>query len=397
MTCGCKPSWRAAGAAMLIFALVAATPVLAQQAQATQQVFPAAFFAQFQPSTALQMVERVPGFVIVDPVEEAAGDIRGFSQAAGNIVINGQRPSSKSDTLRTVLSRIPATRVARIEVAAGNVFGADYIGRAQVVNVVLTKAGGAGGAINAAVYRRYDGLLRPEGSVTGLIRRGASTFNLLVGVANDDTGEIGGDTIRSLPSRQLVEYRRKVNTLRNPNYYASAGWAYDGGVDRVAHLNGRYSLMDNSLVQDNDIYPAVGPVRYELLGQYSERRSLELGGDVTRPLLGGGLELIGLATRRERRNHDDLLPREVPATRNGSTQLLHDQRDETLGRLVWRNKDVGGWAVELGVEGVVNRLDSQVDLFNVLASGVRIRTDLPVDHAVVEERRGGVSPTWGAP
>ena len=46
--------------------------------------------------------------------------MRGFGQAAGNVVINGERPSSKSDNLATILGRIPAARVLRVEVGPGD-------------------------------------------------------------------------------------------------------------------------------------------------------------------------------------------------------------------------------------------------------------------------------------
>ena len=58
--------------------------------------------------------------------------MRGFAGAAGNVVINGQRPSSKSDTLETMLARIPASRVLRVEVGPGDLFGSEYAGKAQV-------------------------------------------------------------------------------------------------------------------------------------------------------------------------------------------------------------------------------------------------------------------------
>ena len=43
---------------------------------------------------------------------------------------------------------------------------------------------------------------------------------------------------------------------------------------------------------------------------------------------------------------------------------------------------------EAGVEGALNKLDSQVDLFGLGVGGVRTRIDLPVDQAVVKETRG---------
>ena len=53
--------------------------------------YDAAYFAPFAPATALDIVRRVPGFSI----EQANGDVRGFAGAAGNVVFNGARASSK--------------------------------------------------------------------------------------------------------------------------------------------------------------------------------------------------------------------------------------------------------------------------------------------------------------
>src|SRR4051794_31047746 len=52
-----------------------------------------AFFKPFSPSNALEVVQRVPGFSL----DAGNTDVRGFGGAAGNVVINGQRPSSKAD------------------------------------------------------------------------------------------------------------------------------------------------------------------------------------------------------------------------------------------------------------------------------------------------------------
>jgi hypothetical protein len=61
-------------------------------------VFQPEFFAAQRPNTALDMVNRVPGFVI----DDGAGT-RGFEGAVGNILINGSRPASKNDTGSNVL------------------------------------------------------------------------------------------------------------------------------------------------------------------------------------------------------------------------------------------------------------------------------------------------------
>ena len=97
-------------------------------------VFTPDFFAAQRPNTALDMVERVPGF----DVDDGSG-ARGFEGAVGNILINGSRPASKNDTGSNVLSRTPADRVERVELIRGGAPGVDMQGYAVVVNVVLKK------------------------------------------------------------------------------------------------------------------------------------------------------------------------------------------------------------------------------------------------------------------
>ena len=143
-------------------AVAAAQPAAAIDATATaaggRTSYPAAYFTQYGPSTALQIVQRVPGFTI----QETDQNVRGFAGAAGNIVINGQRPSSKTDSLETLLARIPANRVLRVEVGSGDLFGAEYSGKAQVLNLVMNAAGGVAGTITAGLQRDFTGNLMPQ-------------------------------------------------------------------------------------------------------------------------------------------------------------------------------------------------------------------------------------------
>ena len=70
------------------------------------------FFTTYAPVTALDMVKRIPGFSI----SEGEGR-RGFGENAGNVLIDGDRPSTKSDDVWTMLSRIPASQVEYIELS----------------------------------------------------------------------------------------------------------------------------------------------------------------------------------------------------------------------------------------------------------------------------------------
>lgn len=377
------------------------TPAGGVQAAATpgqtngQRVYEAAYFAAFSPSTAAQIVQHVPGFTL----ESGDQEVRGFSGAAGNVVINGQRPSSKADSIDTILARIPATRVLRVEVGPGDLYGADYASKAQVLNLVLTASGGVAGTIQGGVLGDFTGRVQPFGSVSALVKRGRSTFNASVALEQQRTSEEGTDQVRTLPAGTVLENRIKTNRIVDPNGAVSASWAFDDGTNRTVHLNGRAAYDRLALTQSNHVVPVGGTVRDDRLTQRYASDAYELGGDVTRPFAGGGIKLIGLATRRHRLYRDVSLNRtEGGATvLGGSTQMLDDQRDETLARLVWNRSNLAGWSVELGAEGVLNRLDSQVDLFRLASGGVATRIDLPVDHAVVEEKRGEAFVQAGRP
>ena len=388
-----RAKWVLFGAAALAFGI--AGPAEAAQAPGTdgRTVYPVAYFAPFAPSNALQIVQRVPGFSL----ELGNQDVRGFGQAAGNVVINGQRPSSKSDTLETILARIPASRVARVEIGPGDLFGSEFAGKPQVVNVVTTASGGLAGTFNGTLRRTFTGRVEPDVTVSALIRRGKSSFNASAGYQAFPTTEEGFDRITALPTGRLLEYREKVNRIADRTAFLSGAWEYADGDNRTAHLNFRASQNWFELKQSNDVFPVGGVVRDDRLTQDYHRRDYELGGDVTRPLWGGGVKLVGLATRRQRHAVDTSFNRILGQVRGGSIQDLDSQADERVLRLVWNRSNLGGWSVETGAEGVVNRLDSDVNFFRLVPGGGQTRIDLPVDQAVVKEYRGEAFVNAGRP
>ena len=93
--------------------------------------YPAVFFADSRPNNAFDMLRRVSGFTF-----EGGENVRGFAGAAGNVLIDGQRPTSKSVRLEDLLSRIPASTVVRIELIRGGATGIDMQGYALVANVI---------------------------------------------------------------------------------------------------------------------------------------------------------------------------------------------------------------------------------------------------------------------
>ena len=355
-------------------------------------IYDAAFFAQYAPRTALDIARRVPGFNL----DLGNTDIRGFAAAAGNVVINGARPSSKAESLETTLSRIPASQVSRVEVGSGDLYGADYAGKSQVLNIIMSAAtGGLDGNFTGSLRRLYTGKVVPDGSASALIRRGASSINLSAGFNNVLNHEEGTDTLFVVPTDEPVEFRRKFNSYHDFNPYLSASWALERADNKAIRLNARWSPGQFDLFQRNRVTPADGPQHDDNLIQDYDNPVIELGGDITRPLAGGAIKLVGLATRRKRNNFDNYIQRngliEEGAVRNGGfeqTQIA--QRNETIGRLTWTRQNLAGFSFELGGEAALNTLDNTTELFEFEEDGTRTQIDLPVDRARVKENRGEV-------
>ena len=94
--------------------------------------YSADFFRRYQPNSALDMVQRVPGFQIDDGDNQ-----RGFGAASGNILINDRYPSAKQDEASRILERIPANQVKRIDLIRGQVRGIDLRTKTAVVTLIL--------------------------------------------------------------------------------------------------------------------------------------------------------------------------------------------------------------------------------------------------------------------
>ncbi len=103
--------------------------------QAYAEIYEPAFFTQYSPQTSLDMVTQLPGFNLV----ETDDDIRGFAAGAGNVLIDGRRPTTKSGGIREALSRIPASQVAHVEVIRGASGTSDSAGQSVVANVIQIK------------------------------------------------------------------------------------------------------------------------------------------------------------------------------------------------------------------------------------------------------------------
>lgn len=361
----------------------AAPPVAAEAGASGREVYTPADFARFAPRNALDMIRQVPGFTIV-----TSDQGRGLGQASDNVLIDGERHTSKSDSLVDTLARIVASRVERIEIVDGATLGIPGLS-GQAANVV-TKGGAITGRYEyRAIWRpKYaktsygGGEVSLSGSTPRLEWTAAYTHGVSRGGAGGNVGAFITDAAGTLTERRDVliqfvgEFPRLSGTLK-----------WDGPGSMVANFNANYSrtYTDSSNDEARDLLAGVDAFR-----DFDNRErgyGYELGGDVEFALGPGRLKLIGLERSDHLRFRADslLVPADGSATAGGRFAQLSDS-DERIGRAEYRWDMLGGdW--QLDAEAAFNRLDRTARLFELDPAGDLVEIPFPAGSGGVTEDR----------
>lgn len=152
--------------------------------------FASSYFTRYRPSTALDMVNQIPGFQINN-----GGANRGFGGTTGNVLIDGKYPSTKQDRPTATLERIPASQVRLIELIRGQVRGIDLQGQAEVANVVLRNNTKAAKRWEAYFQHNNHGPVKPGAGIS--LTDSWAYVDYLVGLKYDReaSGELGPEKI----------------------------------------------------------------------------------------------------------------------------------------------------------------------------------------------------------
>ena len=330
--------------------------------------------------TAYDMVRRIPGFTFDD-----GGSARGFASAVGNVLIDGQRPASKTDDLVAILTRLPAAQVERIDLIRGGAPGIDMQGKPVVANVIRRKAEGFTGIAGVGQYTTGDGYTDPQTQLEGTWRRNGRTveasFHSFEG--HDDSWGSGPHEIRA-PDGALLDFSRMRNTAPNEGYKAAAAYETPllGGKIRA-----NLTLEDQpSQIRSADFFMFVGPQSEH---QKQDAKDGELGLHYTRRLAANlGLELLAL---------QHLADSSVDSVFKTVDDDQHFHLDNNGGESImrgiahWRASDALN--VDAGGEFAYNWLDAATSFED---NGVAIA--LPAANVRVHEARGEVfaAATWRA-
>ncbi len=101
------------------------------------------FFADARPSSAFDMIQRIPGF----SYDGGNNNIRGFAGSSGNVLVDGAAPSTKSISLSDFLRRIPPENVERIDLIRGGAPGIDMQGQSVLANIIQRDAASTTGSV----------------------------------------------------------------------------------------------------------------------------------------------------------------------------------------------------------------------------------------------------------
>ena len=358
-----------------------APPPQAVETTPGKEVYTPADFARFAPRNALDMLNQLPGFDII-----TSDQGRGIGEASDNVLFNGERHTSKSDSLFDVLARISANRVERIEIVDGATLGIPGLS-GQVANLITKGAAISGRYEYRAVFRpKYaePSFIAGEVSVSGTTSRLewtlAATHNVGRGAA------VGPGTIRD-GNGVLTENRDvRIRFIGEfPRLAGSLKW--DGPGSMVANFNANYSRSYTEF--DNDEYRdlVTGVDLYRDFDNKGYAYGYELGGDIDFALGPGRLKLIGL----ERFNHnrgtaDSFFIYDDGSTTTGNRFATVADSGERIGRGEYRWDMVGGsW--QLDAEAAFNRLDQVSRLFNLDAAGDFVEIPFPGGSGGVTEDR----------
>lgn len=341
-------------------------------------IYAASFYARYSPKTGLDMINETPGFALAE-----TGDRRGFAGAAGNILIDGERPIAKSQTLSDILQRIPAAQVLRIEILRGG--AGDVSGQAVVANIVRTRSAGQGVYQLGVEYAGRTPVPNGWGSWSG--RSGKTDYSL---------GITGYSLSRNLPGdRRLFDGSGVLTGARKDQ---SPRGFYEIGVNPEVGrpvLGGR--LRATGQIYRSHYHEDSATATFDTSGSltdfvrnpYTERKQkLELGLDFDRPLGSWGLSLSALATR-------NLFSSDIRSTDVGPsggvdsifTEHVRRPTGETIARATLARSWRPDQRIEFGAEAAVNTLKQKLALRLDLGGGP-FPIPVPNSNLSVRENRG---------
>ncbi|MEI9929906.1 MAG: TonB-dependent receptor [Rhizomicrobium sp.] len=364
----------------VVAAALAGSCAYADTPQSSVLTYDAAFFADARPNTAYDMIGRLPGFTFTN-----TGSARGFAGTAGNVLIDGQRPTSKSDDLQSILTRIPASDVERIDIIRGGAPGIDMQGLTIIANVIRKKGVSTQWVLDVSDNVFEDGHTVPSATLNFTEHAGDSTFEASAARYAGYDDSVGWGFHRETffnPDGSIAD----IEQQRAHTTGQGSGGGFTGAAT-VPLFDGTFKA--NLALQDSPFYSTAtyfDGVNTRRISDDSVGRNAELGLHWNGKI--GSWEDETLVLQRFGFSKDV----------NKSLQLGDDEifnSSSTTGESIARETLRYPWndalTIETGLEGAYNYLDGDTGF---IENG--IQQVLPDANAHVDEKRGEVfgQATW---
>ncbi|MDE0801473.1 MAG: TonB-dependent receptor [Rhodospirillaceae bacterium] len=359
-------------------------------------VYDAEYFAPYNPITAEDMLNRIPGTEgLVGNFGNQQEERRGLRSNTDQILIDGKRLTGKENQSSSFLEKLPAKSVERIELITGNVRELDTDVGVRVINVVLKEgAGRASGVAQIGTFVFSDGAVTPMGSVAYSGSVGNLSYNASSQLRPAQSPTDVVDIIRS-PSGGRVSVIEEERNQSQRQVDARGTLTYNWESGKTVQLNGLFTYFprDNFDITTTLLDPGSGPLIESgtiVDNIKGDNTTWEISGDYSQSL-GKSLNFTGLfiysnsSVDRENENF-------VQVAEN-RTLTGGDNRNQTAAEKILRG--TLNWNIakkhdlELGVEGAVNTLDKDLDFFSFV-NGALI--DIPIinsDQKITEDRIEG--------
>ena len=335
-------------------------------------VYPASYFAQYNPITANDMLERIPGLSIGRGGPGGRGGGRGLG-TGGNLLINGQRIAGKGNSAQDQLDRISASEVERIEIIRDTTGALNVRGSSEVVNIILTSTLSRSSTTVELVNRlNHDDTFETGGSVAWSQQVG--NFQSLINLeARPNYENRDNREDRLIPSGEIVGNLFETNIRDQDEHSFTANMSYNTGPHRI-QFNALASEGDypRSIRRDFVDFTDQGPVDSIQSEQVDNKeRNWEVGGDYEYSFDNGSrLSLLFVANDeirdfvRERFVAD---PADEPLTKN----LFIDSKRELQEFIVQGNYNFSltdSQSLRVGLERADTQLDSSLFIGSLYSS-----------------------------
>jgi outer membrane receptor for ferrienterochelin and colicins len=367
-----------------------ATPAPQPGSRAEAKSYVPADFARFAPRTALEMLSQIPGFTIRQESQE-----RGLGQATGNVVINGQRISGKSNDVVTELGRVPIQSVERIEIVDGATLEIPGLS-GQVANVIVRSSTISGQYAYRPEFRTHNTdplLTRFETSVSGT--RGAIEYTLgLDNRGSQRSGASGPTWIYSAAGNLLED--RDEHWKGNGEYPRISGrFAHDPAGASIGNLNFSLGRRIFDYIETGRRTPSAETARDRVVTIDEDRTHYEIGGDYAVALGPGQLKMIGLYRASSGPSITEVVSTAIDGSSTvGSRFARESDEAERIAKSEYRwTRGATEW--QISAEGAFNSLDSPSRLYVLQPDGAFAEEPLAGGSARVTEDRYELMGSWG--